>query len=90
MMDFEWDEAKRLRTIEERGLDFRDARQLFDGRPIYSYPSPRADEDRMVSIGSLERRLIAVVWMERNGVRRIISMRRTRDAEERRFRALFR
>ena len=38
-MHFEWDETKRLRTIEEHGLDFRDARHLFDGRPIYSYLS---------------------------------------------------
>jgi uncharacterized protein len=88
-MDFEWDEAKRLRAIEERGLDFRDARYLFDGRPIYSYPSPRGDEDRIVSVGPVEERLIAVVWVERNGTCRIISMRRARDAEKRRFRALY-
>jgi uncharacterized DUF497 family protein len=88
-MDFEWDETKRLRTLRERGLDFRDARQLFDGRPLYSYPSLRFGEDRVVSIGLLERRLIAAVWMERNGARRIISMRRARDAEERKFRALY-
>jgi uncharacterized DUF497 family protein len=88
-MDFEWDETKRLRTLRERGLDFRDARQLFDGRQLYSYPSLRFGEDRVVSIGLLERRLIAAVWMERNGARRIISMRRARDAEERKFRALY-
>jgi uncharacterized DUF497 family protein len=90
LMDFEWDETKRLRTIEARGLDFRDARHLFDGRPLYSYPSPRDEEDRIVSVGPLQRRLIAVVWMERKGICRIISMRRARDAEERKFRALYR
>ena len=31
----------------------------------------------------------AVVWMERDGVRRIISMRRARRGEERAYRALF-
>ena len=87
-MTFEWNEAKRQLTLQERGLDFRDARQLFDGRPLYSYPSPRADEDRVVSVGSLEGRCVAVVWMQRAGSRRIISMRRARDAEERRYRAL--
>jgi uncharacterized protein len=59
---FEWDENKRLSTLAERGLDFRDARHLFDGRPFYSYPSPREGEDRTVSIGSLAGRMIAVVW----------------------------
>jgi uncharacterized DUF497 family protein len=88
-MDFEWDEIKRLRTLRERGLDFRDARLLFDGRPLYSVPSSRFGEDRVVSIGLLEQRSIAVVWTERNGAYRIISMRRARDAEERKFRALY-
>jgi hypothetical protein len=81
-------EAKRQLTLLERGLDFRDARQLFDGRPLFSYPSPRGDEDRVVSVGSLEGRFVAVVWVQRAGSRRIISMRRARDAEERRYRAL--
>ncbi len=87
-MQFEWDETKRRKTLEERGLDFRDAGQLFDGRPLYSYPSPRGDEDRIVSVGRLEGRCIAAVWMQRPGARRIISMRRARDGEERRYRAL--
>ena len=40
-MQLEWDETKRQKTLEERGLDFRDAWRLFDGRPLYNYPSPR-------------------------------------------------
>jgi uncharacterized protein len=88
-MDFEWDEKKRLQTLQARGLDFRDARHLFDGRPIFSYPSRREGEDRVVSVGVVERRPVAVVWVERNGICRIISMRRARDAEERKFRALY-
>jgi uncharacterized DUF497 family protein len=88
-VDFEWGETKRLRTLQERGLDFRDDRHLFDGTPLYTYPSARDGEDRIVSVGLLERRLIAVVSMERDGIYRIISMRRARDAEERKFRALY-
>jgi uncharacterized DUF497 family protein len=88
-MVFEWDENKRLSTLAERGLDFRDARHLFDGRPLYSYPSPREGEDRTVSVGSLAGRMIAVVWTDRDGSCRIISMRRARDGEERKYRSLF-
>jgi uncharacterized DUF497 family protein len=40
-MEFEWWEAKRLAVLSERGLDFLDARSLFDGRDIYTIPSPR-------------------------------------------------
>jgi uncharacterized DUF497 family protein len=88
-MDFGWNENKRLCTLTDRGLDFRDARHLFDGRPLCSYPSPRDGEERIVSIGIIEHRLIAVVWMERDGACRIISMRRARHAEERQYRALY-
>jgi uncharacterized protein len=87
-MEFEWDENKRQRTLDERGLDFRDVRHLFDGRPLFSYLSPRANERRVVSIGLLEGRCIAAVWMERDTAQRIISMRRARDGEERKYRAL--
>jgi uncharacterized DUF497 family protein len=88
-MQYEWDEKKRLSTLQERRLDFRDAPRLFDGRPLYTYASPRGEELRWVSVGLLAIWLIALVWMDRDGVRRIISMRRARDGEERQFRALF-
>ena len=60
-MEFEWDEEKRLRTLTDRGLDFREAVRFFDGRALYSYPSPRADEARFVSVGLVEQRFIAIV-----------------------------
>jgi uncharacterized DUF497 family protein len=88
-MLYEWDENKRLATLKERGLDFRDAPRLFDGRPLYTYPSPRGDEHRQVSVGLLANWLISLVWMDRDGVRRIISMRRASNAQKRQFRALF-
>ena len=87
-MGYEWDENKRQTTLEARGLDFRDARHLFDVRPLYSYPPPRDEEHRLVSVGLHEGRCIAVVWTERAGARRIISMGRARDGEERRYRIL--
>jgi uncharacterized DUF497 family protein len=45
-MDFEWWEAKRLAVLRERGIDFVDAQALFDGRPLYTVPSPRGTEER--------------------------------------------
>jgi uncharacterized DUF497 family protein len=68
-MDFEWFEAKRLKTFKERGLDFRDAWRLFDGPALYAYPSPHAADG---PAGLLEQRFIAVVWVGRGlaGTRR--------------------
>ncbi len=87
-MDFEWDENKRAINLAEHGLDLIDATRLFDGRPVFTYPSPRHGEERFVTVGQLTNRFFAVVWTERVGAIRLISFRRARDAEERKYRAI--
>jgi hypothetical protein len=89
-MEFEWSEAKRQWVLQERGIDFiRVASDIFDGRPILTVPSPRGDEERFLSVGFIEGRMFAVVWMWRGDVIRLITARRARDEEEKRYRALF-
>jgi uncharacterized protein len=88
-MEFEWREAKRLAVLDERGLDFLDARRLFDGRDIYTVPSPRGREQRWVSVGEIDKVMVAVVWTRRGDAIRIITMRRARDEEKRRYRAIY-
>ncbi|WP_420265524.1 BrnT family toxin [Candidatus Magnetominusculus dajiuhuensis] len=72
-----------------RDLDFFDAQSLFDGRCLYTFPSPRGTEERWVSVGEMNGRLIAVVWTRRDDAVRIITMRRARDEEKRTYRALY-
>ena len=72
-MDFEWDEKKRAVNLRVHGLDLMDATRLFDGRPVYSYPSPRHGEERFVTVGLLVGKFFAVVWTERAESVRIIS-----------------
>ena len=88
-MDFEWDEKKRAINLAEHGLDLIDATPLFDGRPVFTYPSPRHGEERFVTVGQLTNRFFAVVWTERVESIRLISFRRARDAEERKYRTIF-
>jgi len=88
MMMFEWSEAKRLQILHDRNLDFQDATQVFDGRPVIHMQSSRNDEQRYISVAMIEGKSYVVVWTWRGQVRRIISFRRARDAEERRYRAL--
>jgi uncharacterized DUF497 family protein len=83
---FEWDEAKRLRIIHQRSLDFRDAEQIFDGRPVIHAPSRRDNESRFISTAEIHGKLYTVVWTWRRSNQRIISFRRARDAEERAYR----
>jgi uncharacterized DUF497 family protein len=59
-MRFEWDEGKRQANLRKHGLDFRRAVQAFD-RSSFTYPSARPDEERWVTIGEAQGRLVAVI-----------------------------
>jgi uncharacterized DUF497 family protein len=88
-MRFEWDERKRLANLVKHGLDFRRATDVFAGSCV-SYPSPRQNEDRWVTVGTGHGRLVAIVWTRRSDAVRVISMRRARREEERQYRELLR
>ncbi len=81
-MLFEWDEAKRLRTIAERGLDFADAAALFDGRPAVQLRARFDAEERFLTIARVGGKFHTVVWTWRGKVCRIVSFRRSRREEE--------
>ena len=85
----EWDEAKRLKNIKRRGLDFEDADLMFDGRPVTTAASRRNNEDRFVSTAGIDGKLYTVVWMWRGENQRIISFRRASYGEERTYRQIF-
>jgi len=51
------------------------ARQLFDGRSVVTYPSPRGEEEgRLVLAGVVDDRMVAVVWLPREDGTRLISL----------------
>ncbi len=79
---FEWDEVKRLKTLKDRVLDFKDTWQVFDGRPVLHLPSWRNNESRFVSVAEINGDLYTVVWTWRGDNQRIISFRRARNAEK--------
>lgn len=79
-MKITFDDIKRAKTLEERGLDFADAVQVFDG-PHLTRLDARRDygERRFISTGWLNGRRVILVWTERTDSRRIISMRHAHD-----------
>jgi uncharacterized protein len=85
---FEWDERKRLRTVRERHLDFRDADQVFDGRPVIHVRAWRNQEERFVSTAEINGKLYTVVWEWHGKNQRIISFRRASNGEERAHRKI--
>ena len=82
-MRVEFDQAKRDVTLAERGLDFADAFNVFEGRSITFEDERRAyGESRFITIGELGERMVVIVWTPRGHARRIISMRRANDREQ--------
>ncbi|HEX4298728.1 MAG TPA: BrnT family toxin [Devosia sp.] len=81
-MKITFDPTKRQATLADRQLDFLDAESVFDG-PNYRFIDERFDygEERVVTIGRLNGRMVVVVWTQRGEARHVISMRKANDRE---------
>ena len=75
----EFDACKRDKTLEERGLDFARAHEVFEGR---HFTGQDYAEDRFITVGLMDARLVVLVWTPRGEARRIISMRKANDREK--------
>jgi uncharacterized DUF497 family protein len=85
-MAITYDPAKREWTLRERGLDFEHAKDVFADLTI-DIPNLRRDygEQRINSVGHLNRRLVIVCWTPRGNSRHIISMRKANEREKARY-----
>ena len=77
MLKFDWDETKRQLNLKDHNVDFEEAKLVFedvnalealDQRFVYG-------EERWQLTGWAKDRMLTVVYIERNGVNRIISAR---------------
>ncbi len=84
-LEFEWDERKRLSNIGKHRLDFEDADLVFGQPHLKTDTRAAGDETRQRAIGYVGERLVAVIYIMRGEAIRIISMRKARDNERRRF-----
>jgi hypothetical protein len=90
-MEIEYDEAKRLKIMAERGLDLRDDPPLVFAQQHIEQEDARKDygEKRYRVWGYLRGRRVSLVWTPRGTARRIITMRYAHEQEhEAIFRAL--
>ena len=85
-MDFEWDERKRQRILEERALDFASADLFFDGRAAMHAPTSRGREERWKTTAIIEGAYFTIIWTWRGETIRVISMRRAHEQEIRKHR----
>ncbi len=88
-MEFEWDDAKRRSNLAKHKLDFNNVVELFDGLPVSIVPSFYPYEERFETTGMCNGRFITIIWTIREPNIRIISARSARDAERRKYRALY-
>jgi uncharacterized protein len=83
-MEYEWDEAKRVANLRKHGIDFTDVLTVFDSDIVTVEDDRyRYGEQRFVTFGLLQGRVIAVVHAEREDSIRIISARKATKYEQR-------
>ena len=82
-MKITYDPAKRAVTLAESHLDFKRAAEIFAG-VHYSYRDERFDygENRFITAGYLNNRMVVVVWTPRGAARHIISLRKANAKEQ--------
>ncbi len=83
---YEWDEAKNQENLSKHGLSFEDAELVFSG-PCVTFEDKRYDygEDRFITLGQLERRVVVIAHTPRGKKTRIISMRKANSREQKTY-----
>ena len=81
-----YDRAKREATLAARGLDFVDARLVFQG-PNFETQDQRRNygESRIICFGYLDDRMVVVGYTPRGTDRHVFSMRKANDREQERI-----
>jgi len=85
-MKITFDLAKREKTLAERGLDFADAANIFEGVTL-EVEDTRKDygETRVICYGLLQGRMVVVGYTPRGADRHVFSMRKANDREQTRI-----
>lgn len=86
MTGVSYDPLKRQRTLEERGLDFEDAPEVFAGVTFEVEDTRRNyGETRMICYGHLAGRMVVIGYTPRGAVHHIFSMRKANEREQARI-----
>lgn len=82
-IQFVWDETKRLKNLNDHGLDFLDVHSVFEGRTA-TLEDDRFDygERRLITLGFLETVPVSIVHTETDRQIRVISFRQATRREE--------
>jgi len=86
-MRYTYDEDKRQKVLEERGLDLADAGTVFEGFYLSRVDAKHSEiEQRTITVGQLYDDIVVIlVWNPRPGERRIITMWKANEKERRKY-----
>lgn len=89
-MRIEYPRLKRDATLATRGMDMARAGEIFDGDTL-TVEDDREDygETRFITIGFLDGRMVVMVWTRRGAARRIISLRKANEREQKTYAGRF-
>jgi uncharacterized DUF497 family protein len=80
-MEFEFDETKSRANKAKHGIDFSEARVLWDDPELLCIPARTEDEPRVIVIGRIQDAVWSAIVTFRDTKTRIISVRRSRKEE---------
>jgi uncharacterized DUF497 family protein len=85
-MEFEWDENKNISNTIKHGINFGQAKQVFnDPYKIVFESEQESGEKRFIILGEILDLLYSVIYTMRNTIIRIISVRRANEKERNRY-----
>ena len=83
-MEYEWDEAKHVKNLRERGIGFSDAAQALNFViDVWEDKKKNYGEKRMFARCRWKGRILIVIYTDRGTFRRIISSRYAHEKERR-------
>ena len=80
-MNFEYDENKSIINKQKHGIDFEEAKLLWNDDTMVEIKTSFEDEERFINIGKINSKVYAVVITYRKEDIRVISARRARKKE---------
>lgn len=81
MTQFEFDLNKSQSNFEKHGIDFQEAQRIWHDPRLIEVKAISNDEPRFLVIGKIDLKHWSAVITYRNGIVRLISVRRSRDLE---------
>ena len=80
-MGFEYDPDKSIANKRKHGIDFEEAQKLWTDPQLLEVPARTTDEHRSLLIGKIDEKHWSAIITRRGENIRVISVRRSRDAE---------